>query len=68
MLMRRLFLAVVSAAAFGLLIAPSAIAAPANGPAIQSGANAATLIEDVRVCRVRRWCNRRGCFVRRRCW
>ena len=66
--MRKLILGVLSAAALGLMIAPAAIAAPAEELAIQRGANAATLLEDVRWCRVRRWCNRRGCWVRRRCW
>ena len=66
--MRKLILRVLSATALGLMIAPAAIAAPAEGLAIQRGANAATLLEEVRYCRVRRWCNRRGCWVRRRCW
>lgn len=66
--MRKLVLAALAATAFGLMIGPSAIAAPVSGSAIQSGANAATLLEDIRWCRVRRWCNRRGCWVRRRCW
>ena len=66
--MRKLILRVLSATALGLMIAPAAIAAPAEGLAIQRGANAATLLEEVRYCRVRRWCNRRVCWVRRRCW
>ena len=66
--MRKQILRVLSATGLGLMIAPAAIAAPAEGLAIQRGANAATLLEEVRYCRVRRWCNRRGCWVRRRCW
>ena len=53
--MRKLVLGVLSAAALGLMIAPAATAAPADGLAIKRGANAATLLEDVRWCRTRRW-------------
>jgi hypothetical protein len=66
--MRKMILGILSAAAFGLMIAPAAIAAPAEGLAIQRGANAATLLEEVRYCRVRRWCRGGRCWVRRRCW
>lgn len=66
--MRKLALVVLSAATLGLMVVPSAVAAPINGSAIQQGANAASLLEDIRYCRTRRWCNRRGCFWRRRCW
>lgn len=66
--MRKLVIAVLSAAALGVMIVPSANAAPINGAAIQQGAGALSLLQDVRYCRTRRWCNRRGCYWRRRCW
>ena len=62
--MRKLVLGVLSAAALGLMIAPAATAAPADGLAIKRGrerrdaARRCPLVSDPAL----------GCWWRRRCW
>lgn len=66
--MRNIVLGGLAAMALGLLFIPAASAAPAAGFALDRGANATTLVDEVRVCRYRRVCSRGRCWSRRVCW
>lgn len=65
--MRNIVLGGLAAIALGLLIAPAATAAPADGGAIRNAARSASIVYEV-PCAMRRVCNRRGCVTRRVCW
>jgi hypothetical protein len=53
--------------AFGLMVLPSASAAPVNGAAIAKASAATSMFTEV-PCRWRRVCDYRGCRSVRRCW
>lgn len=65
--MRNIVLGSLAAIALGLLIVPSATAAPADPAAVRSAAKSASIVHEV-PCAMRRFCNRRGCWTRRVCW
>lgn len=65
--MRNIVFVALAAIVLGLLIAPVANAAPANGTALRSATRAASIVHEV-PCAMRRYCNRRGCWTRRVCW
>jgi hypothetical protein len=60
-------LAVLVTVGMGLIGAPAASAAPAQGTAISEAARATSPVTKV-PCAMRRVCNRYGCRSVRRCW